>query len=429
MKKRVLIISAEAWRDEDNGGNVLSNLFAPLMDQFEFAQIYCSPAMPNNDVCHNYFHLSEIDMMKSVVRLKEFGGVLVKSEENIPYVKNEEDQVFTLIKRHRSNLLYLVRDFLWWFSRWKTKDLRKFILDFKPDLIFAPMYGSVYMHWIDRYVTSVTGAKVVSYVSDDHLTLRQHSYSPLFWLNRLRLRKAVFKTAKTYSLLYTMTDEQKKEYEPILKVPMKILKKVGDFSKSDFKEMHNTPYRLLYGGNLSGNRAKTLSAIRDALNKINKDGVIAQLYIYTQTPLAKTERAKLHDGINSFLMGKVSKRQLTTEYAASDILLHVESFEPHNRLMTRMSFSTKIIDLMQACRCIVAICWEESSPYKYLNGNGIGYCIKSEDEIESKLRFLFSHPQMIQDYAKKAWEFGKVNHQSKDITDNLRKDFFELMKN
>lgn len=184
----------------------------------------------------------------------------------------------------------------------------------------------------------------------------------------------------------------------------------------------------MYGGNLSGNRARTLSIIRDALSKINENGVIAQLFIYTQTPFTETEKGKLHDGTNSFLMGKVSKEQLENEYAVSDILLHVESFEPKNRLMTRMSFSTKIIDLMQACRCIVAICREESSPYKYLNGNGIGYCIKSEAEIESKLRILISHPQMMNDYAKRAWEFGKKNHQSKDITDYLRRDFKEMIE-
>lgn len=200
--KRILIISAEAWRDEDNGGNVLSNLFAPLMNEFEFAQIYCSPAMPNNVVCKHYYHLSESDMLKSVVRLRKFGTSLVINQENESAVNSEYSETYNSIKRYRSSLLYLIRDFLWGISQWKTSGLRKFILDFKPDLVFAPMYGSIYMHLIDRFVFSIANVKVVSYVSDDHLTLRHHSYSPFFWLHRILLRRAVINTSKSYSLLY-----------------------------------------------------------------------------------------------------------------------------------------------------------------------------------------------------------------------------------
>ena len=37
MKKKILIISAEVWRPESDGGNVLTNLFSNLKDEFEFA--------------------------------------------------------------------------------------------------------------------------------------------------------------------------------------------------------------------------------------------------------------------------------------------------------------------------------------------------------------------------------------------------------
>lgn len=425
MKKKVLIISAEAWRDEDNGGNVLSNLFAPLLDEFEFAQIYCSPAMPNNKVCQKYFHLSEVDMLKCVLRLKKFGHAFYYNF--VGDQSAEKTSSFTVAKRHRFEFLLMLRDWLWGVSRWRNKELRQFVEEFKPDLVFAPMYGAVYMHWINRYVFSIANTKVISYVSDDHLTLRQYSWSPFFWLNRFRLRKAVIKTAKYYSLLYTMTEEQKSEYTPILKIPMKILKKGGDFSIPCFENELHKPIRMIYGGNLSGNRAGILISIKKALENINKEGVVAQQVIYTQTYLTDSEKEELHDGSNSILMGKTSRDNLLKEYNNSDILLHVESFERRNRLLTRMSFSTKIIDLMQACRCIVAVCWKESSPYRYLDGNNIGYCIDSENAVEEKLRLLFSKPDLIQQYAKSAWEYGRIHHQTKHIQKGLRDVFNECI--
>lgn len=425
MKKRVLIISGEAWRDEDNGGNVLSNLFEPLKGDFEFAQIYCSPHMPHNKVCSKYFHLSQAEQLKSVFKFKEFGHpfTYTYADDRMQGRPKAESPAY---KRHRWQILFFVRDLLWYVSRWRTKALRDFIAGFHPDLIFAPMYGGMFMHFIDRYVMRHSDAEVISYVSDDHLTFRQHSLSPLFWAYRLLLRRQVKKTAKHYSLLYTMTQEQKEEYEPVLHVPMKVLKKGGIFTTPSFQEKLHSPIRLLYGGNLSGNRTRTLNAIRMALSHINKERVVAELVIYTQTPVTPSMRGKLHDGRNALLMGKVSREELVKAYADADILLHVESFERKPRLLTRLSFSTKIIDLMQACRCIVAVCWEQSSPYHYLHDNGIAYCIRSEKEIEERLRHLLCTPQLIQDYAVKAWDFGVRHHQSKDITEMLRNDFKEI---
>lgn len=427
-KKRVLIISEEAWRNEDNGGNVLTNLFGPLADEFEFAQIYCRPVKPNNNVCKKYFHLSTADMMHAVFFFKKYGYSFNYNDCDIEKVISSSQtttKIWYKIKQYPWGILFLIRDILFMLSRWRTKELNDFVTDFDPDIIFAPMYGNVYMHLIDRYVAKITGKKLISYVSDDHLTFRQYSWSPIYWLNRLRLRRQIIKTSKNYSLLYTMTDEQKVEYEQILNIPMKILKKAKPFKVAHFQEKLNKPLRLIYGGNLSANRSETLSHIRKALCNINKNGKVAELAIYTQSYISPKMRNTLHDGDNSFLMGKVSLEELTNQYNKSDILLHVESFNRKARLQTRLSFSTKIIDLMHSCRCIVAICWDESSPYRYLNGNDLAYCISSEGDIESSLKYLFEHPSLINGYAYKAWNFGALNHNIKVVENELRSDLIK----
>ena len=48
----ILIVSYEAWRDTNNGGNVLSNIFRAFPDA-KLAQLYCSGEMPQNSVCHH----------------------------------------------------------------------------------------------------------------------------------------------------------------------------------------------------------------------------------------------------------------------------------------------------------------------------------------------------------------------------------------
>ncbi|OBS13153.1 hypothetical protein ATE49_13895 [Elizabethkingia miricola] len=432
-KKRVLIISGEAWRDESNGGNVLTNLFTPLMDEFEFAQIYTNPQMPNNSVCKRYYHISEAEVIKSFLTRKPFGNRLelltyntdIKSQE-----KNISLEVSALTKLKRLNfaIFHTIQDVIWRLSKWKTPELEQFIREYNPDIIFAPMYYSLFIHRIDRYVAKLTGKKVISYVSDDHLTYRQFSLSPIYWFNRFMLRRNVIKTAKYYSLLYTMTNEQKEEYEDVLKIPMKVLKKTGDFTVKPLPRINlNEPLVITYGGNLISNRQKTLGALASAIQKINKDSVKIILNIYTQSYVDDKTKSLLHDGRSSFLNGKITMPELHEKYKESDILLHVESFDLKPRLETRLSFSTKIIDLLNAYRCVMAICWKESSPYLYLKSENAAICISDIDLLQQELEYLLINRQTLQEYAEKAWDCGVRNHQKDIVIKDLKDDFNNIL--
>jgi glycosyltransferase involved in cell wall biosynthesis len=317
---------------------------------------------------------------------------------------------------------------IWRGSKWQTPELERFILDYNPDVIFAPMYYSLFMHRIDRYVANLTGKKMISYVSDDHLTFRQFSLSPIYWFNRLLLRKNVLATAKHYSLLYTMTQEQLDEYQPVLKVPMKVLKKTGNFEGSPpLKTDCGNPLVIMYGGNLIYNRFKTMHKVAQAIKEINQNGVKIQLHIYTQTPITEKLKFLLDDGQNSLLLGKVSMEQLNVKYSGADLVLHVESFELKQRLLTRISFSTKIIDLMHTGRGILAICSKESSPYKYLKSEDAAICVADASEIKKTLQHLLEFPEQINKYASKAWECGVRNHNAKIIINDLKADFESLI--
>lgn len=427
MKKRILIISGEAWRDESNGGNVLSNLFETFTDDYEFAQIFTNPAMPSNTICKKYFHISEGEVIKSFLNKANFGYELdylsIKNDEII-YKKNEKSSTLSYLKKLNFPVFHTIQDVIWRLSSWKTPALEKFILDYNPDIIFAPMYYSLFIHRIDRYVFKLTGKKNISYVSDDHLTFRHFSFSPFFWINRILLRKNVISTSKFYSLLYTMTDEQKNEYENVLKVPMKVLKKSGNFNELPiFKSEVSDPILITYGGNLIYNRYKTLAILASNIKEINKDGIKFKLNIYTQTPITKKLKSLLDDGANTNLKGKVSMQELNLQYQNSDIVLHVESFDLKQKLNTRISFSTKIIDLMYSARCILAICWSESSPYKYLEKEDAAICISDLSGIKEVLLDLYNNKQKISQYSKKAWDCGVRNHNAKDVIKGLKEDF------
>lgn len=432
-KKRILIISGEAWRNESNGGNVLTNLFEQLEDEYEFAQIYTNSALPNNYLCDNYFHLSEARMIKSIFNRKPFGRILSKeeymnfnSDENSFEFKKSNEIFF--FKKYFINSLYFVQNILWFFSKWNSNDLKQFVTNYNPDIIFAPLYSGIFIHRIDRLVAKITGRKIISYVSDDVFTFKHFSLSPFFWINRVILRANVKETSKYYSLLYTMTQEQLNEYQPVLKVPMKVLKKAGDFEiKPVYNYSKEKPITLFYGGNLIYNRYKTLARLAEAIKQLNQDKLNFQLIIATQTPITDKINQLLNDGKNSIIVGKLNSSQMQDYYQSSDIVLHVESFDLQQRLVTRLSFSTKIIDLLSTGRCVIAICWKESSPYKYLKSEDAAICINNLNSIKSELEKLKENPKLLEEYANKAWDCGQRNHQKKNVSASFRNDLESLI--
>lgn len=409
-----------------NGGNVLSNILEPLKDKFEFAQIYCRREKPANNICTKYFQLSEDDMLRSVFNFSSFGKkneLLASKVEN--FSKTEHSPFVSYSRRH-SQIEYFIRNFLWKISKWETTELDNFITEFNPDVIFAPLYPQTYkfMLDIDLYVSKLISKKLVSYISDDNLSYKQFSFSPLFWLSRWLFRKKVIQSKHHYKLMYTMTLEQKEETEALLQIPVKILKKGLDFSGEFRPKIVQTPIRVIYGGNLIYGRHTTLCKIADAIKRINtENGIFFELHVFTSTVLSKRIIHKLDDKFNTFMHGPVSQEILSLEYEKANIALHIESFHYSARLDTRLSFSTKIVDLLYYRCCVVAVCPKEIASYRYLERTSSAICISDLNDLYTRFLEIKEDPSIINKYAAKAWDCGVQNHSLKANSEMIIKDF------
>jgi len=426
---RVLIISQEVWTESSNGGNVLSNIFSGF--DAEFAQIYCSPGIPNNKLCKKYFQITDKMVIDGLLKKQKIGKEI--RFEEFPYElevisANSENKkwYFKIFTKYRLSVFSLLRELLWKFSPWKTKELEEFILDFKPDVIFAPCYSHLFMLRLDRYVKKIAGVNMISYISDDNYSLRQFNLSPFYWINRFLSRASIKKTFKDYSLVYTMTDEQSYELKKSLGANMKILLKGADFSGECKKLIVNNPIRIVYAGGIYINRWKILSKIGDCLKQINQNDVKIRLDIYTQNSVSEMQKKLLDDGNSIFLHSAVSQSELKDIYRLSDIALHVESFELKYRLMTRLSFSTKIVDCLASTCAVMAISWKEHSGLKYLKQNDAALCIDDLSKLNETLIYLVQNPDSVVEYANKAWLCGKRNHQINEISKNLQNDFLNF---
>ena len=86
----ILLITDEEWNDSVYGNNVLTNWFAGF--DAEFAQIYCSPGLPLNNVCRRYFRITDGEMARSLFFGPKAGHVVSMPEDDF--------------QQHLSNTLY-----------------------------------------------------------------------------------------------------------------------------------------------------------------------------------------------------------------------------------------------------------------------------------------------------------------------------------
>lgn len=427
---KVLVISLESWRDDKGGGNVLSNIFEDT--GFEFAQIFCSQESPSNNLCDKYFKLSDSMILNSVLKGAKAGEIFRLSEQshfqnesiNLQVNVNKENRLISVVKRYHWNVLHLAREILWKISKIDHDSLEKFIKEFNPDIIFAPCYSSHYMLRLTRIVHEIVNkVPIISYISDDNYTYNQFSLSPLFWVNRFFIRRSIRRTSKLYSFMYTMIEEQKEEIERDLNVKCKILRKSANISSFPSLNKTHEPIRMIYAGGLYLNRWKILYRLVEEINRIDNSGYTFVLNIYTGTSIPEYANDFLNNKKTSFINPLVTKEELNSKYQESDIALHVESFDLANRLKTRLSFSTKIVDCLQSGCAIMAIGDKKQAGINYLKRNDAAICINDLNELHKQLINILNSRETIDYYAKQAYICAKNNHSKKSNLDMVISDF------
>lgn len=417
---RILVVSCSPWRNDNNIGNTYTNIFNGI-DNIEIAHICCGAGRPDTDFVKYHLHINEQNILKNLFNPKHKCCHTFPANRKDVKTSLDRRKAYDFMRAHRFQLFFLLRDLIWIFKNWLCKDLRNFVDDFKPDLIFAQFLDRSYLNEMLFFLKDYAKVPLIIFAWDDVYTLKQFSLSPIFWVNRLIQRKKLRKVSKLSSLMYVISEKQKKEYSKVFNRTCKILYKGFEFTNRPIYEIENQPLKLVYSGNIGSGRFKTLALIGSTLDEINKDEIKAVLYIYTSTPLSYKMKHKLdYPAIRR--MEFVSSDEISIIQEEADILIHAESFSFVERLKVRLSFSTKLVDYFKSAKCIFAVGSRKVASIEYLSINRGAVIAYKKREIGSKLNRLIRSSNLRNKFAKKSWECGQNNHQIKIIQSNLQND-------
>lgn len=422
-KIRLLVVTYHPWREDISVGNTLSNIFNGMEDRIEFANIYIRDDKPCNKIVKRFFNISEKRLAKSIFTRSGVGNEVKAVGESDK--KEYFSASYNAARRMRWDIMLLAQDLIGCLGCWKTNELDKFVQSFDPDLIFGPLGRMPIGNNIMTYISKRHNVPLVAYPWDDHYSLHKKSWSPIFWMKLFLERQSIRRCAKQSEFLYCITSLMQKEYSVYFNKQCRLLYKGFHFdSEPTIKDPSNV-LRLIYMGNIGSGRWKLLSKVARAVNEINTKSKKLELYIYTLSPKSPKMEKCLNVG-DSHMMDPVPESMKMQTLNSADILLHVEPVSTKDRLMFRLSFSTKIVDYLYNAKCILALGGDTAS-MEYLIENNAGIVELDDKKIKKSLNDLIANPYLIVEYSKKAWNCGVNNHNIETIQSKVYNDFIEVI--
>lgn len=381
---KVLLITHNPICTNNNMGKTFLSLFSEF-EKEQLCQLYIHPAIPDVDVCHSYFQITD----KQVAKALPFGK---------PGTELSVSQIYEQIeKRKKGEVLppalwkginpwkCLLRDIVWGVSSWYSEKLKAWLDWESPTCIFlAPGYAK-FIYNIALKIANERNIPIVTYICDDYYFVKKpHSLIGKMHLTALQ-KKTDYLMHKT-DCLVVISEEIRDVYSRHFGVKTEVIMTGSDFANDvvcdeTTKEIEN----ISYFGNLGLGRYVSLAAIGRILDEINyTNNLKINLCIYTNEN--DEERLAVFESIHCVkLCGFVTGQAFDEAFMSSDMLIHTESFEDENIDLVKHSVSTKIADALASGIPLLAYGPEQISSMQHLIRNNCALTATSPRELKMVL--------------------------------------------
>jgi len=180
------------------------------------------------------------------------------------------------------------------------------------------------------------------------------------------------------------------------------------------------PVRFLYVGGLHLGRDSVLVQIAESFSRLNIRRRLAELLVYT--PAVDSPRAsKLFGGLPFATAGSLAPDDILGEVKKSDVLIHVESFEPHFIDLTRYSISTKIPEYLASGKPILAVGPGSLASMRHLARSGGAIATdKADPQLLSLLAAKLLRPSYRDVVGQRGRQFARKHHEAQCVRHAFR---------
>lgn len=418
---KLLLFSHSGFSDEDANGITMKNLLQAWPAE-EKAEFYCGVQPPDYSAAHNYFRVTDMDMMKSFFgrkgRIFTFSAKnLTKKENNMPgTTPSNAAKIPVWLKRRKYNfVLKWIREMLWFITPWGHRALKKWIEQINPEILFYMVGESIFMDHLVLKTYRKTGKPLVLYNGEAYRIIDIRKRSGLERIYYKWIEKQYESLNCAACMVVYNGEALKKGYEKKY-TPHTNSIVVYNSARLDFSSYApKSETSIIYFGNLGVGRAESLLQVAHTLAEIDET---LKLDIYGN---AKEEDAHaFQQEPNIQYHGFVQAQALHSIIESADILLHVESFDHRITEKLRYAFSTKIAQCLCAGRCLLTYAPKETASTEYLLSTGGAVVATCQSDLKARLAELVAQPELRAQYANRARDLGLKNHSAETTSQQFQ---------
>ena len=172
---KLLVITINAWSDQNSTGNTISNHFGNW-DSTKLSNIYLRDEEIDNDCCDTYFKICEKDIANSFFSKRGMGSEVeylkTNKSNSIPKILKTSKMKSFLI-RIRPTIILLLRELFWKIGFRNKTNLNIFLKKNTPEIIHMHCSSLIYGHRMLHYCHKETNAKVVLFFGDEIYTYKE----------------------------------------------------------------------------------------------------------------------------------------------------------------------------------------------------------------------------------------------------------------
>lgn len=423
---KVLIVSHNSMSNTSNMGKTLLSYFRSFSSE-DLAQFYIHSEIPMDaSLCQNYYRFTDRDAIKSLFAPCQLGRIFREKDIQTDRITGRTDtgiiRALYQYGEKRTAGIYVLRNLLWKLCRWNTQQLRAWIKEFDPDLIFFASGDYGFMYEIAQRIAQECNKPLVVSCVDDCYQYNRNENSLLGRVGHSCFLKTVYKTMAQASAIFTICPSLQKEYQTLFQKKCDVL-----YTSADQKccPENRKQYGISYLGNLEFKRNEQLVRMGRALHSLDIPGIPKYIDVYScERNPELLKRLTPENGV--CFHGAVCAEKVLEIMQGSIAVIHTEAFDLRCRKIVRHSVSTKIADSLMNGPCLIAYGPEEIASMDYLKEHGAAYTITDPEKLEQGLQEILSNEGLRKEIVERARKLAYKNHNAQITSDCLKKRLAQI---
>ena len=409
---KVLVVSHNVMSRSDNMGKTLLSYFGDFKCD-ELAQFYIHSEMPNDKkACRNYYRFTDIDAVKSIIPFKKRGGKIPEDEIlDVNAASREElGQLEGVYQygRNRSGFIYLMRNLVWGLSHWFTKDLKKWLDDFKPDVVFFAAGDYAFMYKVAMKFADYAKCPLVLSCVDDYYIYNKNKATLSGKLAHRQLMKNARKTFDKALFATAICDNMARAYQKLFHKKCYTLYTGAD-KKEGLDVLHG--HQISYIGNLGYDRHLQLIDMGKALKSLGRTEEPLYIDVYSAEKNQNVlDTLTEENGIR--FHGRISPDEVLKVMENSMAVIHTEAFDEDLENQVRFSVSTKIAESLLYGPCLIAYGAKGIASFDYLEENEAAFVISTKEELRDGIQKIVEDRELREKIVANARALAEKNHRS-----------------